>query len=296
MKTTVDYFFNNFPPLSPIKTGFKSSGKKLRDIKAVVFDIYGTLLISGSGDVGTSMKAGSAEAFSAALEKCGINSISSHAALIIKELFFSIISETHIEMKKEGFPYPEIDIIEIWSSIIKSADIIKMVPEIVNLQPEIAAAAYEAVSNPVYPMPYAKDILLKLKSSGCKLGIISNAQFYTPLIIEKLFDSSMPGLGFSDDLCFFSYIERKAKPAPELFNMLTSQLKSYGISPAESVYIGNDMLKDILPAAESGYRTALFAGDKRSLRLRKDIAACSNIEPDVILNELKDLFDFIQEG
>ena len=77
---------------------------------------------------------------------------------------------------------------------------------------------------------------------------------------------------------------------------MSAALGKLGISPAEAVFIGNDMLKDIMPASVTGYKTALFAGDKRSLRLRKDHDACSNIKPDVIVTNLLDLFDFIQEG
>ena len=43
--------------LSPLPTGVKASGEPLDGIKGVVFDIYGTLLISGSGDVGTAIEA-----------------------------------------------------------------------------------------------------------------------------------------------------------------------------------------------------------------------------------------------
>ena len=40
--------------------------------------------------------------------------------------------------------------------------------------------------------------------------------------------------------------------------------------PAERVlFVGNDMLNDVAAAAAVGLRTALFAGDQRSLRLRE---------------------------
>ena len=50
--------------------------------------------------------------------------------------------------------------------------------------------------------------------------------------------------------------------------------------------MGNDMLNDILPARSVGFRTALFAGDKRSLRLRRDDPRCNNLKPDMILTDL----------
>ena len=40
-----------------------------------------------------------------------------------------------------------------------------------------------------------------------------------------------------------------------------------GLAPAAIFYLGNDITKDVLPARELGFRTGLFAGDARSLRL-----------------------------
>ena len=109
-----------------------------------------------------------------------------------------------------------------------------------------------------------------------------------------MFGNDLDTLGFSSKLCFFSYLEKRSKPDTALFESLTRELEKNGMTPAETVFIGNDMLKDIMPAAESGYKTVLFAGDKRSLRLRKDHDACRNIKADVIVNKLIELADYIK--
>ena len=46
------------------------------------------------------------------------------------------------------------------------------------------------------------------------------------------------------------------------------------------------MLKDIYPAKIAGMKTALFAGDKRSLKLREDHPEIHDVEPDYIINNL----------
>ena len=43
----------NRSPLEPLPTHVTPELKKLRDVRAVVFDVYGTLIVSGSGDVGS---------------------------------------------------------------------------------------------------------------------------------------------------------------------------------------------------------------------------------------------------
>jgi len=45
------------------------------------------------------------------------------------------------------------------------------------------------------------------------------------------------------------------------------------------------MLKDMHPARESGMRTCLFAGDRRSLRLREGDGRCA-FEPDATVASL----------
>ncbi len=293
MQKEIINLLKNNPKLLPIDTGLQSSGKKLKNIKAVIFDIYGTLLISGSGDVGTSIEAGSYKAFEAAFRKCGIDTVSKEASEYVREQFFSSISSTHESMRADGYPYPEIDIIEVWENIISSKGAERLLPEIKIIPAPFIAAAYESTVNPVYPMPGAKELIEKLKSSGFRLGIISNAQFYTPLIIKQYFGGDPHKIGFEKSLCLFSYIERRSKPDTALFSKLSSSLSKFNIKPEESIFIGNDMLKDIMPSKKTGYKTALFAGDKRSLRLHKNNDACSKIVPDVILQRLLDLNNFI---
>ena len=64
-------------------------------------------------------------------------------------------------------------------------------------------------------------------------------------------------------------------------------------SPGNILYIGNDMLKDIWPAAELEMKTALFAGDKRSLKWRRDDNRCKNLQPDLVLTKLPQLLQCI---
>jgi putative hydrolase of the HAD superfamily len=49
------------------------------------------------------------------------------------------------------------------------------------------------------------------------------------------------------------------------------------------------MLKDIWPATQLGFKTALFAGDGRSLRLREDDERCRAVQPDLVIDHLSQL-------
>ena len=70
-----------------------------------------------------------------------------------------------------------------------------------------------------------------------------------------------------------------------MFRDVLTRLAERGIEPGQTLYVGNDMRNDVLTAARSGCRTALFAGDRRSLRLRGDDPDCRGLRPDLVITE-----------
>ena len=66
-----------------------------------------------------------------------------------------------------------------------------------------------------------------------------------------------------------------------------------GIPADAALYIGNDMLNDVAPAQKVGFKTALFAGDARSLRLRRNHPQCKNLSADIVITDLMQLLDVI---
>ncbi|MBW1867325.1 MAG: HAD family hydrolase, partial [Deltaproteobacteria bacterium] len=93
-------------------------------------------------------------------------------------------------------------------------------------------------------------------------------------------------LGFEKDLTFFSCNLGCAKPSRIIFNLAVKSLKRKKIAPGTTLYVGNDMLNDIYPAARAGMKTALFAGDARSLRLRTGHRECHGLSADLVVTGL----------
>ncbi|MCK5419996.1 MAG: HAD hydrolase-like protein, partial [Desulfobacterales bacterium] len=149
------------------------------------------------------------------------------------------------------------------------------------------------IVNPVFPMPNLDKTLTACKEQNLTMGLISNAQFYTPLLFEWFLHAKPEDLGFHSELIFLSYQQGHAKPSPVPFEKAATVMKAMGLSTAVSLYVGNDMLNDIYPAKQLGFQTALFAGDKRSLRLRTDDARCINLSADLVLTDLDQLIDHI---
>ncbi|MCF7849979.1 MAG: HAD family hydrolase [Kiritimatiellales bacterium] len=279
-------------PLAPQSTGAEAKPNRLGGVKAVLFDIYGTLFISGSGDVGTAMAFDSAEALTQALVVTGFAGEVEQAGLIGKELLKKEILAWHEAGHKAGTDYPEVEISKVWKKIVDgflNAGLLKKKAVEIE-QIRHLAVAYECRVNPVFPMPHALETINAVKEKGCVPGIVSNAQFYTPLLFPAFFGKTLEELGFDPACCIWSYKELKAKPSKALFPKVGKHLfETYSIKPEETVYVGNDMLNDILCARQAGCQTVLFAGDKRSLRLREDDPRCTDIEPDAIITSLDQL-------
>lgn len=284
-------------PMFSYPTDLKKSIIPLKGIRAVFFDVYGTMLISGTGDIGISEEKNNFFPISAILSENSFQLIS--AAENIDERFSILINELikkqHKDMKSKGSDYPEVDIVEIWTEILTKMIKESYISGIIDEEKiKLAAVTYECMINPVWPMENLDKLITFLYSQNIKLGIISNAQFYTPKILKELINFQIDKEFFDPDLLFYSYKEKLAKPSKEFFLKAVRKVKElYNIDSYEILYIGNDMLNDVYTASQCGCKTALFAGDKRSLRLRLSDERCRDLKPDLIITDLKQLTDIL---
>lgn len=264
----------------------------LKDVRAVVFDVYGTLFISGSGDISTAAAKNNAKAFELAAEQAGIRlaagDVTAQAAIT---RFTECIEGVHRELHQEGVDAPEVNIVDMWEEVCAE---LAAEDQLIGVQGkreqyELLALSYECRVNPVWPMPDMEQTLAKLREN-LRLGIVSNAQFYTPLLFTALTGKRIDEHGIEPDLCVWSYTEGRAKPSMKLFDRLLERLFTQSnIRPEQVVYVGNDMRNDIWTATMAGCQTVLFAGDSRSLRLREDDERCHGLAPDAVIKDLKRL-------
>jgi len=264
-------------PLTPIPTGLTPSGRIIHPVTCVFFDIYGTLFISASGDIGTSTGMDrNTRRLAGLLDKYNLRA--DHRTL--QDNLWAAVRAEHTKSKKKGINFPEVRIEQIWLQVLNISD---------RERAKNFAIEYEWLVNPVYPMPGLAKMLGELKRMNIRMGIISNAQFYTPWLFEWLLGSDMAHLGFEKGLTFFSCDLGCAKPSQTIFNRAIQSLKRKKIPPGTTLYAGNDMLNDIYPATRCGMQTALFAGDNRSLRLRADHPECRGLAADLVITDLMQL-------
>jgi putative hydrolase of the HAD superfamily len=185
-----------------------------------------------------------------------------------------LIAEDHARAKAAGIPWPEVDAISVFMRVL-------------GLELPAAAracVAWECLANPCAPMPGAADFLALCRQLGLSLGIVSNAQFYTPLFVQAAFGLDTLALGLEPELSFWSYRTGRAKPDRFMYDQAAKVLAERNIPVADALYVGNDALNDCAAAGEAGFMTALFAGDARSFRPREDSPRVAACPPDTVVS------------
>jgi putative hydrolase of the HAD superfamily len=315
--------------LSPIPTKLRPQLRPLPDIRALLFDVYGTLFISASGDIFASSEVFASSAVPASSEVPANGAVPassevpangdtentsgntrSHAfnrSLVAlgqplaetagdraSAALVESIRHTHERLKRRGIDYPEVDIRE---ELFKVLDSLRR-DGLLSAKPsrefcETLSVDYECRVNPTWPMPGMLEMLQSLRDREILLGIVSNAQFFTPLLFPALVDASLETLGFESELCIWSYRHREAKPSTGLFIFAVEALQKRNIDPHQILYVGNDRINDIWPASQLGLKTALFAGDRRSYRPRVEDPRARNVREDIVLTDLSQLPDLL---
>ena len=333
-------------PLECIPTGESPVLKRLSGIRAVVFDVYGTLIISGVGDIGVDDGVIAPERILDALEQSGVQWMAEGAGeagegveagealdvneagqaldvneageagtinssgtgdsggtggtstnIIHAQKVLDLYNETVNELRREaiakGIHTPEPDIRNVWSRVLESLKDQKLIQfdsrfDGLLRTAETLSLEFEIRMNPTWPMPNMTHVLDRLHAKSYDLGIISNSQFYTPIMIEAYADRTLRDLGFSSGLLHWSYEVGLKKPSITFYRRFLEKMVRHHptLQPEEILYVGNDMRKDILPAQTLGFKTALFAGDQRSLRWRRDDPTCKTLEPDLVVTDL----------
>jgi putative hydrolase of the HAD superfamily len=291
----------------------------------VLFDIYGTLFISAAGEIqhiadvadiadiqdSRNEEGGRAEGMTVP----GALSGEYTGPFRRKELaayFHSAVLKIHRERAAQT-PFAEVRAEEIWAAFLRSrpspAKTSAFLPGSPEERAEELALRFELAVNPVYPMPGLEETLGGLKKAGYILGLISNAQFFTPLLFDAFLGAPPEALGFDPSLLVYSYEAGEAKPSPRLFARALDRLALRGIGAENCLYVGNDMRNDIRGAASAGCQTVLFAGDGRSLRLRETGPAAGGLSfsmpggpaagsilPSAVIRRLTDLLSLPAAG
>lgn len=214
-------------------------------IRAVIFDLYGTLLQVGPPppDADALWQKLFHETFQSATK--------------LSRLEFSVatnqaIAKRHAEARARGIATPEVS----WPAIVA-----EVLPEFQRLTP---AAQEEFLFRHIQTgrttrlINGAADVLRSLRGR-CIKGVASNAQAYSIRELEAALQPEALELDlFAEELCFWSYHFGFSKPDPHVFQILLTRLEARGISAGETLMVGDRLDNDIGPARAQGFRAWLL--------------------------------------
>jgi len=260
--------------------------ENLGDVKAVVFDVYGTLINywrPGFDDAGQRSRI-LIEALRRVADRFGLTAFladmdpGAEPEKTLYDLYHGCIALCRPNAAKKGAGFPETKVEDVWEVILlmlerRGFDAEKVFPGVDGEIARYLAYAYNFFSLGRELYPGVVDALAALKKKNIVLGIVSTAQFYTPIDLTLLIRDQSRGVYddfnelFEPDLTFFSCECSGARQGETMFRPLCRALLERRIIPEQTIFAGNDLVKDIGPAAEAGMRTAMFTGDRHSALL-----------------------------
>ena len=199
-------------------------GGKIAKYKAVIFDLFGTLIPN----------------FSAGEYRQTVFQM----AAILKappEAFWELWSATFREGVLGFFPTPESKIEYICGKL-------GVVFSLAALS-ESAQVRYDFEKATMHPRPEAVEVLRQLKSASMKIGLITDCSAEAPR--EWPNTSLAPWF----DVTVFSCLVGMKKPDPRIYNLALSKL---GISASESIYIGDGSSQELTGATAVGINAVLL--------------------------------------
>ena len=282
----------------------------LSNIRAVLWDIYGTLCGAGVGDMESSMNA--QDRLEAAAQAT-INEFHLQEALAtlypnqtpgkaLSQRYVQLIDQSHQRSHAMGVSSPEVVIENIWKTVIDDLSGVGYRP--IYDEPTLHTAYrwgyfFDSALQKTSFYPGACECLCSLKQAGIIQGIISNAQFYTPIHLRRLIratqqrdDLQLQDI-FDDSLILFSYQLGYSKPNLAAFQIAKNILAARGVTAEQILYVGNDMLNDVWCASQVGMQTVFFAGDQNLTVSRKDEPRCANLRLNAIVIDIAKIAQFI---
>jgi len=135
------------------------------------------------------------------------------------------------------------------------------------------------------PYPQTRAVLMKIKSKGIKLGVVSDA----PRLNAWLRLAEMQ-LGDYFDVVVTLGDSKKSKPAPNSFKIALKELK---MNPEEVLFVGDNPERDILGAKKIGMKTCLAKYGQINYSKGYVTTKNSKIKADFQINKICELLKIV---
>ena len=233
-------------------------------IRAVIFDYYNTLI-----DIRTDEEKPEVFHFlSLYLQYYGLN-------MNEQNLRSALDHEKKQYLKAKDEAYPEIDLEVVFSSILEKEGICN------TLAAESCCKLFRLLSRERFQLfPDSIPVLKEIKRSGYPMAVVSDAQK-----VFCLEEGEMLGLNQFFDHIVLSTQFGFRKPDGRLFAIACSLLD---IPPAQAIYIGDDLRKDVKGAKQAGMAAILVSRNPQQ-------NSETEIEADFCASNLWEAWDWIKK-
>lgn len=212
----------------------------MNNVKAVVFDLYGTLVNIKTDEQDPELYA-------------QLSKFLSYNRVTISpdELQSFYVDEIKRQLQNKREEYPEVDVLKIFRVVVRRYGHGRNDPRL----PVNTARLFRSLSRKTFePFPRVYGMLERLRDIY-PLALLSDAQrCFTEPEIEML------KLSWFFDHIFISSDYGFRKPDPRYFGMAIDAL---GVKPEEAVYVGDNPYRDLFGARKAGMRMVLVRNSDR---------------------------------
>jgi FMN phosphatase YigB (HAD superfamily) len=280
---------------------------RLPEVRAVLWNVYGTLLAIAGGEV--YFEHPQKFIMDTALDKT-IHEFKMWGAMSRKpgqpaEYMRSIYDGVLIEQRAltgNAERYPEVAADRLWEAILK---------KLFQKDYEFDARFYGSLNEYSRKVAYffhaslqgtrcyrgAAEALRYVHEAGLVQGLLADAQCFTATQLQRGLTAQDPDADLDawidPTLRILSYEVRGRKPSERMFRRALGALEGRGIPPDQVLHVGSRIPLDLAPAKRAGLRTALFAGDRDSLQATPEQLKEPAGRPDVLLTKLKQIADVV---
>jgi len=282
--------------------------KPLPGIKAVAYDVYGTLLRIADGELlfQHPQQMRMEVALDKTLQEFNLwNSMSRKPGApweYLQQLYIRAYDDLRLAGSGKKGDLTEVDAAKLWRRVLGKMELDKYTYDAalygdLDQLCEKLAYFFHASLQGTEVTSGALETLKLVDASGLRQGLLADGQCFTLAQLQRAFDlaggSDPVGRWIDFTLVTLSYQAGVRKPSRSLYQQAVERFRSKGIEPGEVLFIGARLRDDLAVAKQAGFRTALFAHDKLSLRAAMADLKDPAVKPDRLLTELPQVRDIL---
>ena len=290
------------PPPTPVKA--TASIKPLPGIRAILWDVYGTLLRTPENAFTHNPK--QEIRLQVALEKT-IHEFNMWNSMYRKpgppwksmiHQYLDYSQQLTMAAPKRSGDFTEINLVIVWGQIIQRL-FDKEYSYETQTMGDLAAYAekvawfFHSNLQAIGPREGCLESISILAELGIRQNLLGDAQSFSFVQLTRaLIDDGLrepPGRFFpQEDHALSSRLGVKM-PSRTLPEYARQQLRTHGIEPEEVLYVSSRLASCLVPAKNAGFRTALLAAERSGLEAPSQLIKDPSTKPDRLLTDLRQI-------